>query len=96
MKGIHWRIISLVKWTFWKRHPRDPKTQESKRPRPELILWVAIRGTAFLMGKNRWSAGRRLESFLRKPKSEKKYSKDYFNHQRGEKLCRVKPKNVGS
>jgi hypothetical protein len=86
MKGIHWRIISLVKWTFWKRHPRDPKTQESKRPRPELILWVAIRGTAFLMGKNRWSAGRRLESFLRKPNRKEIFERLFQSSKRRKAL----------
>jgi len=32
------------------RSPRGLKAQGSKRPRPELILWVARRGTAELMG----------------------------------------------
>jgi len=35
------------------RSPRGEKAQGSKRPRPKLILWVAKRGTAELMGVSR-------------------------------------------
>jgi hypothetical protein len=42
--GIHFR---------WRERPRGQKAQESTSSRPELILWVAKRETAYEVGESR-------------------------------------------
>lgn len=55
---------------FLGRFERKPEELESPgeqiRPRPELILWVAVRGTALSVGINRWSSAGKLIEFSRK------------------------------
>jgi len=48
-RGVH-KGRSFVERIRGERSLRDEKAQGSKRPRPKLILWVARRGTAELMG----------------------------------------------
>jgi hypothetical protein len=56
---------------IWIESPRGPKTQESNRPRLELTLPDAKRGTAFQLGSTRWSVDRRPIRFSRKTQERK-------------------------
>jgi hypothetical protein len=52
---------------FLGRFERKPEELESPgeqiRPRPELILWVAVRGAALSVGESRWSTAGKLIEF---------------------------------
>lgn len=76
----------LSRWAGKGENLKGLKAQESIRPRLGLTLRAAMRGSAFLGGESRWSAGARPNGFAKKRKSGKGVEKFTSDPWKGEKL----------
>jgi len=65
---------------------RSKKLKRAAWPRPELITWVAIRGTAGLVGESRRGAGTKPMGFVEKREGGEGTGKPVLDHRVGEKL----------
>jgi hypothetical protein len=85
---------TLFGW-FSEEKAREAESPGEQGPRPELTVRGARRGTAFSVGVSRWSADARPDGFRNKAQERRREEKFSFDHRRGGKLWRAKPKSVG-